>query len=104
MKKLTPLTFICLLVAHQSVAGSTSQIQMRASAMCGSYADRARIASPDVVYNICLTGFRDSSATCNKKQKQFSEQASNLNGMNRAEYMEIAQAYRIGCNAGKQTR
>lgn len=72
--------------------------------MCGSYADRARIASPDVVYNICLTGFRDSSATCNKKQKQFSEQASNLNGMNRAEYMEIAQAYRIGCNAGKQTR
>lgn len=104
MKKLTALTFLCVLFSHQSVAGNASQMQMRVSATCDSYANVARIANPDAVYNVCLMGFKDSSATCNKKQKQFSEQTDNLSGMDRAEYIEIAQAYRTGCNVGKQAR
>lgn len=93
-----------LLFANQSMAITSPQMQMRVSATCGSYANLSRIANPDVVYEMCLNGAKDSMhgrSVCERKIRQFSEQAQTLHGMGRAEYNEIAQAYRIGCNAGK---
>jgi len=54
---------------------------------------------------MCLNGANESmqgrNSVCENKIKQFSEQADALSGMERAEYIEIAQAYRMGCNAGR---
>ena len=54
MKKLITLPLLIsmtgLLFANQSLAITQSQMQMRATATCYSYASMSRIASPGVVY------------------------------------------------------
>ncbi len=54
MKKLITLPLLIsmtgLLFANQSLAITQSQMQMRATATCDSYASMSRIASPGVVY------------------------------------------------------
>ncbi|HCE8954268.1 TPA: hypothetical protein ACJI8J_002001 [Kluyvera georgiana] len=95
-----------LMFASQAMAITSSQMQMRISATCDSYANFARIADSDVIYGACITGAKDSmqrrNSTCEKKIKKFNEQAETLIGMKRAEYIEVAQAYRTGCNIGKR--
>ena len=95
-----------LLFANQSLAITQSQMQMRATATCDSYANFSRIANPDVIYGACITGARDAiqhgNSVCEKKIKKFNKQTENLRGMERAEHIEVTQAYRAGCNAGKQ--
>lgn len=58
MKKLITLPLLIsmtgLLFANQSLAITQSQMQMRATATCDSYASMSRIASPGVVYEVCL--------------------------------------------------
>lgn len=111
MKMFTTLPLIIsvsgLLFSNPSMAITPSQMQMRVSATCNSYASASRIANPDVVYEMCLNGAKESmqgrNAVCERKIKQFNEQADTLNGMGRAEYIEISQAYRRGCNIGKQS-
>ncbi|MGM1187005.1 MULTISPECIES: hypothetical protein [Serratia] len=108
MRKLTTLPLIIsacgVLFANPSMAITSSQMQMRVSATCSAYANASRIANPDVVYEMCLNGARDSiqknSSICEKKKEKFNVQADKLHGMERAEYTEIAQAYRTGCNVG----
>ncbi|EBO2473174.1 hypothetical protein NFY21_000313 [Salmonella enterica] len=111
MKKLITLPLLIsmtgLLFANQSLAITQSQMQMRATATCDSYASMSRIASPGVVYEVCLNGAKESmqgrNSACESKIRQFNKQADTLHGMERAEYIEISQAYRMGCNVGKQT-
>ena len=49
-----------LLFANQSLAITQSQMQMRVTATCDSYANFSRIANPDVIYGACITGARDA--------------------------------------------
>jgi hypothetical protein len=81
-------------------------MQMRVTATCDSYANFSRIANPDVIYGACITGARDAiqhrNSVCEKKIKKFNKQTENLRGMERAEHIEVTQAYRAGCNTGKQ--
>ncbi|MEQ6276989.1 hypothetical protein [Kluyvera huaxiensis] len=110
MKKLITLPLLIsmagLLFTNQSLAITQSQMQMRATATCDSYANFSRIASPDIIYGACITGAKDAmrhrNSVCEKKIKKFNEQAETLRGMERAEHIEVTQAYRAGCNAGKQ--
>lgn len=64
MKKLITLPLLIsmtgLLFANQSLAITQSQMQMRATATCDSYASMSRIASPGVVYEVCLNGAKES--------------------------------------------
>lgn len=110
MKMLITLPLILsasgLLFSNSSMAITPSQMQMRVSATCNSYASASQIADPNVVYEMCLNGAKESmqgrNSVCERKIRQFREQADTLDGMGRAEYIEIAQAYRMGCNAGKK--
>ena len=103
MKKLITLPLLIsmtgLLFANQSLAITQSQMQMRATATCDSYASMSRIASPGVVYEVCLNGAKESmqgrNSACESKIRQFNKQADTLHGMERAEYIEISQAYRM---------
>jgi|GEM_PF-1321100 len=109
MKELNTLPLLIsvsgLLLSSPAIAITSSQMQMRVSAVCNSYSSTTRIANPDVIYAMCLNGANESmqgrNSVCENKIKQFSEQADALSGMERAEYIEIAQAYRMGCNAGR---
>lgn len=102
-KEVFALSVIFLFFTGQSLA--QSQPSARINAMCNSYANMARIANPDVVYKECLYGARDAKlkngAICEHKNQQFNAQASSLHGMDRAEFIEVGQAYRVGCNAGR---
>lgn len=93
-----------VLLMSQASAITPSQLHVRVNAICNSHASMSRIANPDVVFEMCLNGagesMRGQNSTCKRKIKQFSEQSDSLHGMGRAEYIEIAQAYRAGCNAG----
>lgn len=108
MKQLTALPLIIsalgLLLSNPSVAITSSQMQIRISAICNLHANISRVANPDVVYEMCINGARDSiqksNSICEKKKSKFSTQANALHGMERAEYIEIAQAYSAGCDAG----
>lgn len=106
MKRLILTLTATACLTFPALATAANPALLRINATCNAYANMSRIASPDVVYEMCLNGAKESmqgrDSVCESKIRQFSEQADTLDGMGRAEYIEIAQAYRMGCNAGKQ--
>lgn len=106
MKRLILTLAATTCLTFPALATAANPAMQRINTTCNAYANMSRIASPDVVYEMCLNGAKESmqgqNSVCESKIRQFREQADTLDGMGRAEYIEIAQAYRMGCNAGKQ--
>lgn len=77
MKQLTALPLIIsalgLLLSNPSVAITSSQMQIRISAICNLHANISRVANPDVVYEMCINGARDSiqksNSICEKRNR-----------------------------------
>ncbi|MGT6543634.1 hypothetical protein ACRW1C_24320 [Escherichia coli] len=74
------------------------QKQARATAVCEGYAQRTQFANPSVAYSMCLKGAQSTPEKCTRDNTHFSSEATKLTGASRAEYTEIGNAFRIGCN------
>ena len=74
------------------------QKQARATAVCEGYAQRTQFANPSVAYSMCLKGAQSPPEKCTRDNTHFSSEATKLTGASRAEYTEIGNAFRIGCN------
>ncbi|WP_370621709.1 hypothetical protein NMD10_27710 (plasmid) [Citrobacter portucalensis] len=74
------------------------QKQARASATCAGYAQRAQFADPSVLQAMCMKGSQATPAKCSTDKARFNSEASTLKGAARAEYIEIGNAFRVGCN------
>lgn len=74
------------------------QKQARASAACAGYALRAQFADPSVLQAMCMKGSQATPAKCSTDKAHFNREANTLKGAARAEYIEIGNAFRVGCN------
>lgn len=77
---------------------SPRQEQARVSATCSAIAQRSKFADPNVVYEMCVRGYKATSKKCSHDIAGFTEQSQQLTGAARAEYLEIGSAFRVGCN------
>lgn len=73
------------------------QYANKVNGVCSSRAMISRVANQQVIYEMCVKGAKDSHAVCEKNIKSFNREADKLKGMDRAEYVEISEAYRTGC-------
>ena len=77
---------------------TASQKQARASATCAGYARRAQFAVPSVLQAMCMKGAQGTPAKCVTDKARLNIEADKLKGAARAEYIEIGNAFRVGCN------
>ncbi|HFV9214643.1 TPA: hypothetical protein ACIAHZ_004017 [Enterobacter roggenkampii] len=77
---------------------SPGQAQARVSAVCSSKAQRAQFADSSVLLDMCKRGYLATSAKCSADTARFTSEAQKLTGAARAEYVEIGNAFRTGCN------
>ncbi|ECX5877038.1 hypothetical protein H0K60_004499 [Salmonella enterica] len=74
------------------------QKQARASATCAGHAQRAQFADPTVLQAMCIKGFLATPAKCSTDKGHFNSEANKLKGAARVEYIEIGNAFHVGCN------
>lgn len=77
---------------------TSRQKQARASAVCRDNAYRSQFADPSVLLEMCTKGFQSPQKSCTKNTASFNLEAQKLTGVARAEYIEISNAFRMGCN------
>ncbi|EKN5109515.1 hypothetical protein [Yersinia rochesterensis] len=77
---------------------STRQKQARVSAVCNAYTQRSQFADPSVIVNMCQRGYQATPSKCSSDQIKFNSEVQKLTGAARAEYIEIGNAFRAGCN------
>ncbi|WP_258090791.1 hypothetical protein [Serratia liquefaciens] len=108
MKRVIISAALAMFLAPAVHAKNTAMLEMRINGTCNTMASGSGPASPDVLFDMCWRGARDAykgkPATCRNKIKQFDLQAQKLSGIERAEYVQIGSAYRIGCNAGESAK
>lgn len=74
------------------------QKQVRASAVCRIAAQRSLFVAPDAVEAMCLRDAGASPAKCTNDLRKFNDEAQKLTGAARAEYIELSNGFRMGCN------
>ncbi|MFW7204155.1 hypothetical protein ACMGF7_24400 [Serratia sp. BNK-17] len=108
MKRVILFAVLAMFLAPAAYAKNTAMLEMRINGTCNTMASGNGPASPDVLFDMCWRGARDAykgkPATCHNKIKQFDLKAQKLSGIERAEYVQIGSAYRIGCNAGESAK
>lgn len=91
----------CSRVRAASVAPvpiSPRQKQIRLSAVCNDMAAHSQFANPAVVVQMCQQAARYTPARCKQDLAGFTRESRTLTGIMRAEYIEIQNAVRAGCN------
>ncbi len=59
---------------------------------------RSQFADPSVIVNMCQRGYQATPSKCSSDQIKFNSEVQKLTGAARAEYIEIGNAFRAGCN------
>ena len=77
---------------------SPRQKRERASIVCSNNAQRSQFADPSVILEMCAKGYQSTSEQCSRDITRFDGEAQKLSGTAKAEYVEIGNAFRIGCN------
>ncbi|MEY1522740.1 hypothetical protein [Providencia huaxiensis] len=85
-------------ISKQALPLSSRQKAMRASAVCRNYAQRSRFTEPTVLFEMCVMGYKSTKEQCTKNISKFNRENEKLTGGTRAEYTEIGNAFRMGCN------
>lgn len=86
-------------VAHAApVPLSPRQKQIRLSAVCNDTAARSQFANPAAIVEACQQAARHTPARCKQDLASFTRKSRTLTGIVRAEYIEIQNAVRTGCN------
>lgn len=65
---------------------------------CKAYVQHSLISDPKDLMKICIMGYKSTQDKCNSYFTQFINEAQKLTKFARAEYIEIAYAFRTGCN------